>query len=338
MLRRLFDRESPFAAVPQANPLFRSEARQVTWGASPARLWSSSLLAVLVVIAVLVVLWLVVLLVVMATDPNFIANYPAYINHDANLWSLIGALLIAFTLLDTPLLAMIGLWNGLNTFNDDMTAGRWDLLRLSPVPPEEVINARYASTQLRTWRVLMIVVGTRMGLVLIAALTLIVPPLLFPGWRGILSSFNNSDPSMPLIFISLIPAALLWSVVFVAEPLWRLRLIAAGSIALAVRMRPLPIMILYGIVRMIVIAFLEGIVVVFTAASVLAIGIVFLIPLLGGIVAALMALLEAYIIRSFYGGQIRQWRIHTVKQMHILWELPFMPVPDSSVRSRTPQG
>jgi len=338
MIRRLFERESPFAAVPQANPLFRSEARQVKWGATPALLWRSSLLTIAVPIAAQVALWWALLLAPLIVNPNFMSSPGRNGNHDWLLLAWTFLLCFASTVMDAPLLSMIGLWSGLNSFNEDVTAGRWDLLRLTPVPPEAIINARYAATQLRTWRMLMLVMGLRLGFVLMIVLTLTVPPLLFPGWRGILSSFNNSDPSMPIIFISLIPAALLWSVVFVAEPVWRLRLIAAGSIALAVRMRPLPIMILYGIVRMIVIAFLEGIVVIFTAASVLAIGIVFLIPILGGVVAALMALLEAYIIRSFYGGQIRQWRIHTVKQMHILWELPFMPVPDSSVRSRTPQG
>jgi hypothetical protein len=341
MLRRLFDRESPFAAVPQDNPLFRSEARQVKWGATPAQLWRSSWPIIAVSVALLLLVWaLTLLMIVISPRPTNSAGLP--LNVDEPLWSLIVTLLFAFTLFDTLLLGMIGIWNGLNTFNDDITAGRWDLLRLTPVPPEAVINARYAFTyaftQLRTWRVLMLVIGVRIGLMLLAVLTIFVPPLLFPGWRGILTPLLNADerPAIPILYIvTLIPAALAWSGVFVVEPLWRLRLIAAGSIALAVRMRPTPLMILYGVWRVVIIALLQSIVVFLVSAIVAGVGLLIWIPIIGGVAGVALAIACAKTMRSFYGGQIGQWKIHTIKQMHILWDLPFVPVPDSSLHIST---
>jgi len=63
---------------------------------------------------------------------------------------------------------------GLPAFGHELVSGRWQLLRLTPLREASIILAKHAAAQLRVWRLVMLMIGLRGGLLLIWVIALLI--------------------------------------------------------------------------------------------------------------------------------------------------------------------
>ncbi|MEM6281636.1 MAG: hypothetical protein AAF787_05555 [Chloroflexota bacterium] len=141
------------------------------------------------------------------------------------LWS--GAVSIGLSyLLDFIIMAFT-----VNSISGERTAHRWDLLQLTPLSGQSIVEALYSVNQLRVWRMTMIVVGTRIA-ILIALL--LYPLIIMPIFEGENLFYMLGDFWYDPVYNTYIGLWMLLSAfVFVVEPLWRLRATTALAMAIS---------------------------------------------------------------------------------------------------------
>ncbi|MCE7948829.1 MAG: hypothetical protein DYG88_15510 [Chloroflexi bacterium CFX4] len=113
----------------------------------------------------------------------------------------------------------------------EMRSGQWDLLRLTALKPQAILDAKYNSAQLRTWRILMLEISLRLFTTL-----LIGVPTLFVTITDILRFTNFVDSNLLMIcFVLFVQLGI--AVIYVREPWWRMRAIVAVSLAISASVR-----------------------------------------------------------------------------------------------------
>ncbi|MBZ0277247.1 MAG: hypothetical protein K8I60_13955 [Anaerolineae bacterium] len=130
-----------------------------------------------------------------------------------------------------------------NAISGELTAGRWDLLRLTLLPAAVIVRVQHISGQLRAWRVAMAVAGARIAVILLTLFHI------YLNW-----SFTGTPPWGYMKFSELMLLIVLlgvFCVIYLLEPFWRLRTLAALGILLSgyflaslsnVLMRPLVVL------------------------------------------------------------------------------------------------
>jgi hypothetical protein len=187
--------ERAIPRIAHHDPLFRYEIRRVRWAQTQDQLTNYSVLVLWLIPALVLSLW--ILLLGSATG-----NYA----RDTFI-----ALLLILGIGANLLLDMVSLTASLQSVGSDMQAGRWDVLRLTDLNSEQFVTAKYALTQVRTWRVVALVMSLRISLIAFLAIRL-----------------------------ELLPALLVlagYALVYVLEPLWRMRALTALGVAIATRLR-----------------------------------------------------------------------------------------------------
>jgi hypothetical protein len=195
------------------NPLFRLEARRIRWARSAAYLRHVSIRLGMWIVVPMVLLWLLRLF----TDPS------RYLFNTQN-W-------IAFSILlgiplDIPL-DLVCMAVTVNTIGGEVTAGRWDLLRLTPMDAELIVEAKHAIGQLRAWRTMTLVMAFRLGAVITAALCVMT----------LLLRFGSPSSASPLELPLMLLIFALFSAVYLLESLWRMRAMTALGLVISSHMR-----------------------------------------------------------------------------------------------------
>ena len=232
----------PHFDVFEENPVFEFELSRIKRLASPDRLWLYSAL-------IQVVPALILLAVFFLAMNNYIAHYfqnnPSsgyyyYSSFEQGASGWAGILLavagILFLVGDIYYLAV-----SVHSINNEINSGHWDLLRLTPMDDEDIIEAKLATAHIRAWRVMNLEVTVRVML-----LTLFWALLLFPVrafltgegffgrssiWRSVAQQIQERPFSTSFAIITV----LLLMLVFVLEPRWRMRSLTALGLYISSR-------------------------------------------------------------------------------------------------------
>ena len=111
-----------------------------------------------------------------------------------------------------------------NSIAGEVTARRWDVLRLTPISSASITRVLDAIGQLRVWRFMTILSGLRATIVVLVVLTLV---------------FQNFANRIVLRFedVLLWMTLALFATVYVLEPFWRMRALVALGLWLSSRFR-----------------------------------------------------------------------------------------------------
>ncbi len=261
------------------NPLFALEARRMRYGDSGDVLSRRSSRWIGIGAAVVVIPFLAW----MAFDLRYYGSLSVLTDLGMSYVTL--ALVIGLLLgLLVDCAAIAGAIGGIS---GELITGRWDLLRLTPLRVERLIAAKHGTAQLRAWRLMALVVGVRIGAVALLVFIYTAPIFLM------VPIFV--DPLEVVFGYGLIG---ILSLIFIIEPLWRLRALTAVGLAVSSRMQSSMTALLsaagYVIALWIVEAFVFSIVGL-TLSSVIGVGVyafsdwlwfAFFTPLLLGVVYA----------------------------------------------------
>lgn len=212
MRRFSFYRLTPHAYL-GSNPLFAFEMRRLPRASSAESLFKISRTTILITGGALLLVWLAVIFL----NTRF-TRYSA---------SLEFALTVAgVSVLASFLLDFVSMSNALNSISGDVVAGRWELLRLTLLTPNQIVAGKHGTAQARTWRVTSLIVAARLASMLLIALTV---PITFIDETRIFVGM----PVLPFIFAALACGGV--ALIFSLEPLWRMRAVTALGVAASAR-------------------------------------------------------------------------------------------------------
>lgn len=211
---KLFYRLTPHSRL-GSNPLFAHEMRRVRHAESAKSLIDYSILIIAAACAVLLLVWLVFSLADRQPDNNFSAT--------DLLAFLFGISLLAAVALDYHCMT-----TSVGSINSEISAGRWDLLRLTTLESQQIVAAKYGAAQLRVWRVMALVVALRIAVVLMAGATTVT--VVVSDWQSV----TTLDMPLPA-FLLLIFTAAACAAFYVVEPFWRMRTVTALGLAVSAR-------------------------------------------------------------------------------------------------------
>jgi hypothetical protein len=120
-----------------------------------------------------------------------------------------------------------------------LSSGQWDMLRMTTQREENIFAAKVAIAQIRGWRFMVIEIALRLISAEMLLIAYITP--LFMGDAGV--TLRNYF----LMYLGSAVALLIFSAVYVVEPLWRMRTITAIGLAAAARLRSVTFAVLAGL-------------------------------------------------------------------------------------------
>jgi len=223
-----------------ATPLLDHELRGIGWGGDSLDVLSRSLKRLRVVTGGIVGPWCLIAFIFLLMPSQ--RSYQT-------LESLIGVVLCA-SLLDKFILDVLALLTNLGSISEDVERGRWDLICLTNVSMRDFINAKHAAGQMRVWKTTLNVIGSRLAVVLLFPLHYYLLPLLVPGRLDIHSLLENIRINNVFDLLNLTFVHLIWVViatVYVVEPLWRLRTLAAAGLNISSRLTRPTFALMWGV-------------------------------------------------------------------------------------------
>jgi hypothetical protein len=166
-----------------------------------------------------------------------------------------GAMLLLFGML------VIGdffyLIRSLKAITPERASGHWDMVRLMPMHPKTILDAKYAAVQLQSWRILLIEYIPRLFLLFAA------PPYL------LLSNIQYRTYSYPSIFrwsdLANVAGITLFFLIILLEAGWRMRALTAIGLALSSRSRSLTTNFVVGFMAVVALHIGQFLTLIFTA-------------------------------------------------------------------------
>jgi hypothetical protein len=229
MLTRLMPHSSTIAY----NPVFKYAVRGVRWGYSAAHLKRYTLIVVGLIAFVSLSLWG---LIVANAWSNTQCLYSPPTNCSWMIYdsaSFYIGLLTFVSIAGDVILDFACVIAALASFGTELSSARWDLLRLTPIREDVVVDARHALTQVRAWRTMVFVVGLRIGTTLVIVSQLFLLPVLLDERYSLWDSIQNT----PILSILMITGFALFALVYLVEPYWRMIGMTALGMALCARFR-----------------------------------------------------------------------------------------------------
>lgn len=226
----MIDQVLPFAQISLDNPVFRYAVRTIRWvrGIEQFKNQSRNIIVLMVLLAF--AWWLLLVWVNWAdcgsywcahTGGEIVLSITAFV-------SIAGAVLLDFICMVTSL----------NSIGMEFTRGRWDLLRLTPLRPDAIIGAKHVITQIRSWRAFMALLGARIATVLLALAQAFVLPAVFDYYNP-LADLGEFFVTEPFLSTFVLVNIVIFTVVYLIEPFWRMRAMTALGISLSARFRNL---------------------------------------------------------------------------------------------------
>ncbi len=220
-----------YAALGQ-EPLFKYAIRRVRWGETVRRLRHYNVRAALIVHALILGLWLLNLVAAASSYPpptSYGYSAPGYYTYFQST-NTVTWLLLATIGMDI-ILDFACLVFAINSIGGEISAGRWDLLRMTPLREERVVEAKHGLAQVRAWRVMAVVLYARIATVILILLNVLVLPVLLDV-SGLLVDMFRFEFFNPLLLLFTVAIFL---AVYVIEPTWRMRALTAVGVAISAR-------------------------------------------------------------------------------------------------------
>lgn len=215
-----------YPIYPRQNPLFDIEARHLPWGDTLPALRQRSGWWIGWVMLAGVGIWSAVVVVAALRD-----------EHRQGLYTLWDGILLLFglSLMDKLLLDFGAVSSALESISREIRTGRWDLIAISDFPTRYIVDAKHNLAQIRSWRMTMRVIAVRLTVIALMILTLFLLPLIYPPDEAMLNpytlEFYTTDEVVMFVFMVL--AFIEIGVIYLIEPLWRVRALCAASLAIS---------------------------------------------------------------------------------------------------------
>ncbi len=236
-------RLSPFNLVAPDQAILSLEARRVPWGRSYKLFARKTAVWLSVTMCMVFVTWAVIVIVpLLLTRQN--THHLLLLTQSTTVFISLG--IVALSLISL-MLDFTSIRASISSINTDLQTGRLDMIRLTTMREGQFILAKHSASQVRAWRSTTLLVGARLGLVIILCIWFLL--YIFADMRIDMASMLYSLPAMPvveairsndsllfLIGISLMLLAILsFGATFVLEPIWRMRGMTAAGMAVSAR-------------------------------------------------------------------------------------------------------
>lgn len=273
--------KTPHLSIDDANPVFDFELRRIKRLALPDRLWLYSAVTQFAppLLIALIYVWQLVSAVYEHNTGtpgtnnygNYGYYYPQYfyVSTFMDFYGSTTQFVVGCVLLSIVISSIYSLAVSVHAINQQINDGHWESLRLTPLPDRAIYAAKLITTEIRAWRVMNIEVGARLMLILFLLIYALLPPQVFilgyplfgdnSYWGSMAASFGfNTFSSILQIGIILI-----FIVVLLLEPRWRMRALLSLGLAISARVRNVSLSSLGAVMAMI--AFYAGLVAVLFA-------------------------------------------------------------------------
>jgi hypothetical protein len=227
---------TPYANNAERHPVFVRETRRARWAWQREAFRRRSLRVVLRTFGVMIALWVGLSLLWYAESSrsySYLGYVPDYVFYNAGSSAM--STLFVLVILINVVLDSHSIRISLDSISGEITAGRWDLLRLTSLSERGIVQAKYAVAQLRGWRFTTTIMSARAALVTISLFHAFVLPSFIYGYgygnpsQGLFYSLVND----PITTVILIGVFVLVTVIFVIEPLWRMKAVTAVGMVIS---------------------------------------------------------------------------------------------------------
>ena len=254
----------PHAYVDADSPVFTYELRDWTRGRTQRDLKNTLLMAVIRDSLFAIIIWGIAF---------FNTAGPVEQIYDS-LWILVGVALAMGVLAGYVLDGFTVFITAFSNRTQQMDGIHHDLLSLSHVDTEHLVRARFAAAQVRVWNIMRTVIGVRLYAIWFAVLNVFAAPTLLDIDFGDYLTLKVID-NLGLVAGSsaqatLIAAVLLFGLVLVIEPLWRLRALSAAGMAAAGHRRGRTAVMLYAAAALVGIWLIQAVFLVVIAVIIFA--------------------------------------------------------------------
>lgn len=227
----------PFRGSVIEHPILKLELKRARWLRPDARTRLHRMLGRRIswlVIFMLVVIILDLLKLWQRFEHYFATNSYYYYSGDLpSGYMLLGAILLSL------LFVIVGdfyyLIRSLKAITPERESGHWDMVRLLPVPPKVILDAKIGALQLQAWRILLLEYTPRFYLVISFPIYLMLTSLRY-------ISFYSYDFSYRIFTLDNLLSLLILTVMtllYLAEAGWRMRTLTAIGVAISSRSRNL---------------------------------------------------------------------------------------------------
>lgn len=298
----------PYAEEMLRHPLFGLDARRMRAAWQPQQFWRTSLRIMVIVQLIISGLWATLGLV---SGGRTATDFNIYAITSANFIAVVSVLVNA-------LLDFICVQGAVKTISGEITAGRWDLLRLTALSENGIVRAKHAGVRLRVWRATMIVASVRAATISLIMLGAVVVPLLFYGESPLLAGLIDGLIHDPISTVLALVVVTITAAVYCLEPFWRAQALTALGMVLSAYIQSVPVALLAGLGVIFAVWLVQAIIVV---ALVLGLGVglgAVFSPLVFGNSALVVALyllisclITALTIYGFY-SLVQTWGLRRV--------------------------
>ena len=196
------------------NPLFELDVRRVRWGTSAQTLLLASGRWIGIMCCVTLILW-------------FLLSLQDIRDHNVGDFIFI---LLLLNFLASLVLDYTSMTSALGSITHELTSGRWDLLRLTLVTIPQIVAAKHGAAQVRVWKLMIVIIGLRIGVVLISIMNLLL--LLLHN-----QAFAYLLPEQARDMVIEVITGLVLALLYTLEPFWRMRTVTALGVAISARAR-----------------------------------------------------------------------------------------------------
>jgi hypothetical protein len=300
--------QGPYTGDMLRHPLFGLDVRTMKRAWHPSHFVQTSRRVVLKVHLVILVLWVLFWVV---GEGHRSSIFDSYVHASVNLIAVVSIFL-------DVILDFVCLQGAVKTISGEITAGRWDLLRLTALSESGIVRAKHAGARLRVWRATLIVASVRVTTISLILLGGLVVPFILYGRGPLADNFFSGLIYEPVGTILALVVVAVTAAVYIVEPFWRARAMTALGMVLSAYIQSVPMALLAGLGVILTVWLLQVIIVI---ALVLGLGIglgTVFSPLMFGSSAFAVALyllisclITAVTIYGFY-SLVQTWSLRRV--------------------------
>jgi len=284
-----------------SHPLFKYAVRRIRWAGTVDQLRRFNLCAGLVIVGLVVGFWLFHIYYQLAMYSQLFPGYGANPNTVSSLVIPQSGYFIVWLMLATIglnfILDFASFIFSLNSIGGEISAGRWELLRMTPIAEERIVAAKHSLAQVRAWRVMAVVVYARIAAVLLILLHVFLLPALIGDGPDVFGGFRYDFFNSFLALITVV----IFLAIYVIEPLWRMRAVTAVGIAISARVYTVAFAFLAAFAAMVATWISQVVILgIIGWLTVQFIGGFYYMLVMCGVLAACIA--TAYIVRAYYRG------------------------------------
>ncbi len=291
----------PHGDAPPDSPIFWLESKRLQYGQTQPKLVAFSQGRLFRFLAVATGLWALAVFAMINREESF-----------TTLWVVLGWLFMA-SFLDKFVLDFMAVNAGLDSLRQDQHNSLFDLMSLTNLSSQEIIAAKFAIVQIRVWRMMVNVIAFRLTIIWVGFLTLFVLPVFLWNESQILNLYRDVQEA---IFISLyLIAFAITAAIYVIEPRWRLRTLAAGSLAVSSQLLEPAFALLSAMGLIIGVWIMQIFMAVLAMVALSFFGFAFLTPLTVGFYIIVYVLGVGFVIRALYHSLARRWLNKAYRRM-----------------------